>query len=106
MYGSMFGGNSNLPPGCRVSDIPGNRPEDGEDEESEVAFYEKRSRFTDKEWKYLASKHHTECLEEIIWKAIQYGMEIGEAKQKEYQREQAYDEEMCKEYEESKKDKE
>lgn len=31
----MFGGNSNLPPGCSINDIPGNRPEDIAQENAE-----------------------------------------------------------------------
>lgn len=80
MSHSIFGWD--LPPGCSVSDIPGNRPEDGKLEEIELAFYENtevngRKRFTPEEWKYLGSKKRTTHLEDIIWKAIEYGMEIG-----------------------------
>lgn len=71
-----------LPPGVSVSDIPGNRPEDGRLEEIELGFYENteingRIRFTPEEWKYLGSKKRTTHLEDIIWKAIDYGMEIA-----------------------------
>jgi viroplasmin and RNaseH domain-containing protein len=71
-----------LPPGVSVSDIPGNRPEDGRLEEIELAFYENtetngRKRFTPEEWKYLGSKKRTTHLEDIIWKAIEYGMDIA-----------------------------
>jgi hypothetical protein len=31
----------NMPPGCNVSDIPGNRPEDGAGEEFEEKFFDK-----------------------------------------------------------------
>jgi hypothetical protein len=81
MSRSIFGWD--LPPGCSVSDIPGNRPEDGKLEEIELAFYENtetngRKRFTPEEWKYLGSKKRTTHLEDIIWKAIEYGMDIAQ----------------------------
>ncbi len=71
-----------LPPGVSVSDIPGNRPEDCRLEEIELGFYENkktngRKRFTPEEWKYLSSKKRTQHLEDIIWKAIDYGMDIA-----------------------------
>lgn len=83
---SIFGWD--LPPGCRVSDIPGNRPEDERLEAIELGFYNSdeknqqklingRPRFTPQEWKYMNSKNRTKHLEDIIWKAIEYGMEIG-----------------------------
>jgi hypothetical protein len=78
---SIFGWD--LPPGVSVSDIPGNRPEDGRLEEIEMGFYENkeenhRKRFTPEQWKYLGSKRHTQHLEDIIWKAIEYGMDIAQ----------------------------
>ena len=84
---SIFGWD--LPPGCSINDIPGNRPEDCEQEEMELAFYKNepdkngRKRFTDAEWKYLEPKHRTSHLEDIIWKAIEYGMEVGSEKAQE-----------------------
>lgn len=71
-----------LPPGCSVSDIPGNRPEDAEWERIEENFYQQK-RFTDKQWKYLGSKNRSQYLEEIITKAIEYGIELGRAQAKE-----------------------
>jgi len=74
---SIFESGFNLPPGVSVNDIPGNSPEDGKLEEIEMAFYEnKGNRFTASEWKYLGSKHRTEHLGNIIWKAISYGMDV------------------------------
>jgi hypothetical protein len=78
-----------LPPGCSVSDIPGNRPEDVEWERIEEAFYTNepdkygRKRFTDKQWKYLGSKNRSQYLEEIITIALDYGIELGRAQMKE-----------------------
>ena len=71
-----------LPPGCSVSDIPGNRPEDAEWESIEENFYQQK-RFTDKQWKYLGSKNRSQHLEEIITLAIDYGMELGREEMKE-----------------------
>jgi len=38
---NMFGGNSNLPPGCSINDIPGNRPEDIATEQAEDNLLDK-----------------------------------------------------------------
>ena len=86
----------NLPPGCNVNDIPGNRPEDGINEEIEMGFYVNtpskygNTRFTPEEWKYLGSKNRTKHLEDIIWKAIQYGREVGWVEQTELEEESKY----------------
>jgi hypothetical protein len=82
-----------LPPGCNVSDIPGNRPED-------EAWYVMIDNFfasLDEKEKQLA-----ENCEEVIIKAIEYGIEAQIAEQKIIDEESKYYEQMAKEYQENK----
>ena len=73
---NIFGGNSNLPPGCRVNDIPGNRPEDAEWEEITNKFWDGKH-VTDKVWhKFTVAKLDDDLLD-VVDKAIEYGMELG-----------------------------
>jgi len=58
-----------LPPGVRVSDIPGNRPEDEAWEKITLGFYE--GKLTKEEWEKI------ESFIEIVDKAIEYGIEVG-----------------------------
>ena len=97
----------NLPPGCNVNDIPGNSREDGILEAIEEGFYDNKPgkyghvRFTPQEWKYLGSKNRTTHLEDIIWKAIEYGMDIGYKQCLEEEREAEYMDQFAKEYNEN-----
>lgn len=59
----------NLPPGCNVSDIPGNRPEDIKQELIEDEFFEHK--LTKSEWSQIEKQY------DIVCKAIWYGYEIG-----------------------------
>jgi len=58
----------NLPPGCNVSDIPGNRPEDVEFEAIMQEFY---ATLTEDEWNKI------EPHDNIIGKAIEFGIQKG-----------------------------
>lgn len=59
-----------LPPGVRASDIPGNRPEDEAWERITLGFYE--GKLTKEEWGKI------EPFVEIVDKAIEYGIEVGQ----------------------------
>lgn len=86
---NIFGGNSNLPPGYRVSDIPGNRPEDEAWEIIYDNFWNKeriKNRkygipISDKESKAMdalySDPQYSEAVDAYISMAIEYGMEIG-----------------------------
>jgi len=95
---SIFGGNSNLPPGCSVSDIPGNTPEDERAEAIYENFFDKNRmknrkfgiRISGKESRamdavYRAKKYRKirEAVDTYIIAAIEYGMEIGSAETRE-----------------------
>lgn len=72
---SIFGWD--LPPGCRVSDIPGNRPEDERWEAIINGFWnKKRNEAKDK----ILSDADTD-LTELIDEAIEYGMDIANKEQ-------------------------
>lgn len=71
MSHSIFGWS--LPPGCRVSDIPGNRPQDEEWEAIINGFWDKKR--TEPKDKILADAN-TELVE-LIDEAIEYGIDIG-----------------------------
>jgi len=82
---SIFGWD--LPPGCHVSDIPGNRPEDGAWEKIELAFWENNKNCTKGLWaKFEKAKLDNELME-VVAKAIDYGMELGRKEQLAYQKE-------------------
>ena len=68
-----------LPPGCSVSDIPGNRPEDEAWEKVINDFWDEK-RFTKEEW--AISENLDDVINDIIEKAIVYGMELGRKDQK------------------------
>ena len=82
----------NLPPGCNVSDIPGNRPEDEAWENLCQDFY---SAITEKEWKKI------EGVTDIIEKAIEYGIEAGKKEQHLIEEENRFYEQQAKERGES-----
>lgn len=84
-----------LPPGVRVSDIPGNRPEDDAWESIYDEFWDKERLTTthngisiskdeyeamDKIWKSnsKANKELTDLIDDYIMAAIEYGLEIGQ----------------------------
>jgi len=83
MSRGMFGWD--LPPGCSVNDIPGNRPEDIAAEEISMGFWEGKDRF-EKEycskelWDKIDSVNEAS---ELVERAIQYGIEIGEKRARE-----------------------
>jgi len=85
---SIFGGNSNLPPGCRISDIPGNRPEDEywesivenlwdkdriKNRKGGIVISEKESKLMDK----LYTTKYSDVVDDYITMAIEYGIDIG-----------------------------
>ncbi len=89
MNRNIFGGNSNLPPGCSVSDIPGNRPEDEAWERIYDNFWDKERlttthigiRITEKEYAEMDKLYngkHNSVIDSYIMAAIEYGMEIGQ----------------------------
>ena len=89
---------SNLPPGCNVSDIPGNRPEDEKWENIIDTFWSKDR--TPKKNRIL--RIASTALVELLDEAIEYGIEVGKQEQIESDRENAYYEEMAKDYEKNK----
>jgi hypothetical protein len=80
MSHSIFGWD--LPPGCRVSDIPGNRPEDVKWEAITEGFYDGNHISNETLKKFEDAKLDSD-LDEIITKAIEYGIEIGIKEEKE-----------------------
>jgi len=68
---SVFG--SDLPPGCRVSDIPGNRPEDEKWDAIISGFWDKERKPEHKEALDEAPQVYVDLIDE----AIEYGMDIG-----------------------------
>ena len=95
----LFGGGSNLPPGCLVSDIPGNRPEDQMWESIVENFWDKKriakhrlnlSTRSKRVMGHIFRRHKfpdmpsqreyalQDCINEYIEMAIEYGMELGE----------------------------
>jgi hypothetical protein len=70
----------NLPPGCSVNDIPGNRPEDVEQEILMTEFYKALSVDEVSLINELTSEGFKSTrldLENIIWKAIEFGRRIA-----------------------------
>ncbi len=100
MNRNIFGGNSNLPPGVRVSDIPGNRPEDEAWENIYNNFWDKERlttthigiRITEAEYDAMEKLFYpkatdrrmvkaAEVIDNYIMAAIEYGMEVGNREQ-------------------------
>lgn len=86
---------NNLPPGCSVSDIPGNRPEDQEWEGIISKFFDKdrlmdrdKSGFPISEEQYVLMDEICKdnkvdsMIDDYICQAIEYGMAIGAADEK------------------------
>lgn len=104
---NIFGGGSNLPPGCRVSDIPGNRPEDVEWEDIMLNFFD-RNRIRKRKYGipisgqeiramsaiYRAKKYNNiqVAVDSYISMAIEYGIDIGWQQAKDNQQESKYHE--------------
>jgi hypothetical protein len=92
-----------LPPGCSVSDIPGNRPEDSEMEALEERFYKENN--TEPEWEEfnaLNNKSKNDLLLNIVSKAITFGIEIGNEQARKIAGENAYYEAQERDYENDK----
>lgn len=91
MIRGVFG--RDLPPGCQVSDIPGNRPEDAAWENIYEGFWDKERltqthagiRITEEEYTKMDKLYNnrvprgnlSELIDDYISAAIEYGMEIG-----------------------------
>ena len=90
MSRNMFG--RDLPPGCKLSDIPGNGPDEAAIEAMEMGFYEQKGVFTPSQQQYINELTDSMAME-IIFKAIEYGIELGIQQQQEIDAENAaYDE--------------
>lgn len=92
-----------LPPGCRISDIPGNRPEDEKWEAIINGFWDKKDR---KEDKKNALKDAPQVYVDLINEAIDYGIDIGFKQAKADEEENKFYEERAKEYREEHQNKE
>lgn len=91
MRNDIFGWD--LPPGCRVSDIPGNRPEDEAWENIYEGFWDKERltnthiglRITEEEYERMdelynqATPNISDVIDDYISAAIEYGIEIGQS---------------------------
>lgn len=67
----------NMPPGCSVNDIPGNRPEDIEQEALMTEFYKALSADEVNMITGLKIENPSRIdLENIIWKAIEFGRRV------------------------------
>jgi len=76
---------SNLPPGCFSSDIPGNRPEDECREQVLDDFLDSLGDLANV---IEPASMATDCkIEEVIERAIWYGMEVGRKESQECQKE-------------------
>ncbi len=86
MRHSIFGWD--LPPGCRVSDIPGNRPEDEKWEQIYDKFWDKERLtkpqsgiiISEKEYEQMTKLYNSnlsKVIDNYIMAAIEYGMDIG-----------------------------
>ena len=91
----------NLPPGCRVSDIPGNRPEDEEWEAIYERFFDKERltkthtgvRITEAVYLQMDKLYNSklsDVIDDYIMAAIEYGMEIGTQQAHDAQEENRY----------------
>lgn len=85
----------NLPHGCSVHDLPGNSEEEGRAEAIEQAFWDDQKNCTKETWDKFEKTGLDSDLMDIVWKAIEYGRDLGwqeckndreyaEAEQKEY----------------------
>ncbi len=83
-------GGFNLPPGCSVNDLPGNSPEEGRWEAMIENFFDK----LDKKYQEIID---TDDVQDIVIKAIQYGIEIGIEQQKDNEGEIKYFDELVEE---------
>lgn len=79
MRDGIFGWD--LPPGCSVNDIPGNRPEDAEWEKLEAEFWSNKNNCSDELWDKFEQAKLSDSLMDIVTKAIDYGMELGRKEQ-------------------------
>lgn len=113
----IFGGGSNLPPGCRVSDIPGNRPEDEMWESIIENFWDKKrikamqrrgiifltheqKTTMGRIWRRNAPRKYyaiQDSIDAYITVAITYGIELGNIGAEERQKENAHYEQMYRE---------
>ena len=104
----IFGGGSNLPPGCRVSDIPGNRPEDEMWESIIENFWDKKrikamqrrgiifltheqKTTMGRIWRRNAPRKYyaiQDSIDAYITVAITYGIELGNIGAEERQKEE------------------
>ena len=86
MNRNIFGWD--LPPGCKVSDIPGNRPEDEAWENIYNNFWDKERlttthigiQITEKEYEAMDKLYNSNLsgmVDNYIMAAIEYGMEVG-----------------------------
>ena len=84
---SIFGWD--LPPGVRVSDIPGNRPEDEAWEKIEQEFWNGKH-VSDVIWNKFEKAKLDSDLMDVVNDAIMFGMELGKKEQQETERENKY----------------
>ncbi len=103
---SIFGWD--LPPGCRVSDIPGNRPEDSRWEAIYDGFWDKERltsrvgggiRITEEEYAKMdkiwrsnskVNRAFVDLADNYIMAAIEYGMDIGGKEERAIEEENHY----------------
>lgn len=105
---SIFGWD--LPPGCRLSDIPGNRPEDEAWEKIYDNFWDKERLtkthigiiITEKEYERMDKLYNSPKLSELIdnyiMAAIEYGIDIGMKQERAIVEENKFYEQQAKEY--------
>lgn len=79
----------NLPPGCNVSDIPGNRPEDERWEAILEGFWNGENCSND-DWEKFEEVSLDSKLVDVVDKAIEYGMEINKKEQQSIDSENKY----------------
>jgi len=95
-------GGFNLPPGCSVSDIPGNRPEDGKWEAIEEAFWNNDKNCSKKLFSKFEEANLDSDLINIVINAIEYGIEIQKQQAVENAEENKYYETMFEDYKQEK----
>jgi hypothetical protein len=78
-----------LPPGVRVSDIPGNRPEDEEWEKILEGFWDSKH-CSDELYKKFEKATLDSDLVNVVDKAIEYGIEVGNKQVDTYNQENKY----------------
>ena len=106
-----------LPPGCSISDIPGNRPGDEKWEAIIENFFDnKRIRkrkfgipISEKDMRAMNQVYHAkkyrkiqEAVDAYIYMAIEYGIELGHQEEKEQQDENEYYEQQAEDCEKEK----